>query len=281
MKKIKILIKLMRVKHYIKNLLIFMPLIFTHGLFTKNFISVLYGFIAFSLMASVVYIINDIVDKNKDKLHNTKKHRPIASGEISVDAAVLVCVILFFLSLYINYLSKANDLFTPLLLLLYLISNIIYSLYVKNLPIFDVFFLVCFYILRIYYGAQIIDVRVSYWLYLTIMSGAFFLSLGKRRNEIRDYSKTRKVLNKYNEGFLDKFMYVSVTSTFLFYSLWAVNQNLRFLVFTIPVVFIIMIKYLLLIEKESDGDPTEVLLKDKTLVVLCLIYGVMLIYIMR
>lgn len=276
MKKIKIFLRLIRIKHYIKNFLIFVPLLFAKQLFEKNFLSVVYGFFAFSFLASAIYIINDLKDIEKDKEHPTKKNRPIASGLVSKKIAIIITCIMITLSFILNSFA-ANSIQSYVFLLIYFLLNLGYTLILKNVAIIDIFLLMIFYIIRIYYGAIIVDVAVSNWLYLTIMSSSFFLAFGKRRNEIiKMKNKTRNVLQFYNHEFLDKFMYLSLTLTIVFYSLWAIDQEIDYLVLSIPLVFLIFMKYSLTVEGNSDGDPTEVLMNDKILLGLCVIYFIIM-----
>lgn len=274
--------KLIRIKHWLKNGLIFFPIVFANKLFqVDNFVKVLLGFFSFSFAASFVYIMNDLRDIENDKMHRTKCTRPLASGEISVRNAVFLSVFLVLLALGFNTIIS-NKIATLLLLIVYIASNLIYSFGAKNIVLLDLTILVLGYILRIYYGAVIIGVEVSGWLYLTVMSMAFYLSLGKRRNEIvKEGEISRKVLKKYNPQFLDKNMYMMLGLTIVFYSLWceelARKKDASEILFTVPLVVLICMKYSLTIEGDSDGDPMEVLLDDKILFVLVAFYMVMIV----
>lgn len=282
MDKVKNCIKLMRVKHYIKNVLIFLPLIFSLNF--NNFqmdIRVFLGFIAFSLTCSIVYIINDIQDVEKDKQHPVKCKRPIASGKISKKEALILALILFIITTIICVQSKF-DYNSILILGTYLVINILYSKILKNIPLIDVVVLVACYVLRVLFGATLIGVSVSHWLYLTIISFAFYLALGKRRNEMtksmENGTETRKVLKYYTKDFLDKNMYMCLALTIVFYSLWCVDEvtitkfDINYLIWTIPLLIIICMKYSLNIEGNSYGDPVDVILSDKILIILILIY---------
>ena len=275
-------IKLMRPQHYIKNLLIFFALIFSGNFFDKKMLlSTFLAFLSFSMCASVIYIINDIKDKEKDKLHEKKKNRPIASGKVSVKNASILAVILLLLSLVFGYLSvqKINHI-SYIYILIYLLLNIAYSLGLKNIPLVDIFILVSGFLIRILYGASVIGVEVSNWLYLTIMSVSFYLGLGKRRNEIKKVgNKSREVLKYYNESFLDKNMYMCLSIAIVFYALWTVDSTniLKFgnkLVITVPFIILILMKYSLDVENDNLGDPVDVVLSDKILLVMILLYGI-------
>lgn len=277
-------LKLMRVKHYIKNFLILLPLIFSLEFinFEKNII-VLIGFILFSLVSSIIYILNDIQDIEKDRKHPQKCKRPIAAGKIQTKEAYILAVILLILIIFGIFISKINC--TSIVVLIsYFILNIIYTKKLKNVPLVDVVLLVTFFVLRVIYGAALINVTVSNWLYLTIISFSFYLSLGKRRNELErsqeNSTNIREVLKFYNKDFLDKNMYLCLALTIVFYSLWCVDPvniqkfGTNYLVFTVPLVMIICMKYSLNIEGSSYGDPVEVVLSDKILIGLILIYCV-------
>lgn len=282
MEKIKDYLKLMRIKHYIKNLLVFLPLIFSLKFYDIGMdIKIFVGFIAFCLTCSIVYIINDIQDVEKDKKHPEKCKRPIASGKVSKKEAYCLAIILFIIIAIVNIVGKLNYQSAGILFL-YLFLNILYSKKLKNVPLLDVVILVSCFVLRVIYGAMVIDVTVSHWLYLTIISFSFYLSLGKRRNEMVkteiNKENTREVLKYYTKSFLDKNMYMCLSLTIMFYALWCVDSittekfNINYLIWTVPLLIIICMKYSLNIEGDSYGDPVEVVLSDKILIVLILIY---------
>ena len=244
-------------------------------------IKVLIGFIMFSFVCSIIYIINDIQDVEKDKRHPEKCKRPIASGMVSVKEGYILAIILSILVIIIGCIANIN--YTSMAILaLYLILNIAYTKKLKNIPLVDVVVLVTSFVLRVIFGANLIGVMVSNWLYLTIISFSFYLSLGKRRNELEKIETSgvnvRDVLKYYNKDFLDKNMYLCLALTIVFYSLWCVDQmniekfGTNYLVLTVPLVMIICMKYSLNIEGDSYGDPIEVLLSDKILIILVLIY---------
>lgn len=272
-------IKLMRVHHYIKNILLFAALACSGQFFNlKKLSSCIIGFIAFCMISSIVYIINDIKDVEKDRKHPTKCLRPIASGLVTTKESYILIGILFLLVLLCNGLIFSIH--SSLLLCLYLVLNIAYSFGLKNIPILDISILVSGFLIRILYGALITDITISNWLYLTVIALSFYFALGKRRNEIKHVgdSDTRKVLKMYPIEFLDKNMGMCLTLANISYALWSMDEkttalyNNEYLTLTIPIVLLITMKYSLNIEGESDGDPVEVLLHDKILLWLCAIY---------
>ena len=278
-------LKLMRIKHYIKNGLLFVPLIFSKQLLNPNmFLKVLLGFVAFSLIASVVYIINDISDVEKDKQHIEKCKRPIASGEVKISQAYIFSVILLIISLFINYYLIGFKI-PGIILIMYLVLNILYSKGFKNEPIIDITILMLGFLFRVLYGAGVVDISISNWLYLTVISMSFYLGIGKRRGEfLSQGNKTREVLKKYPYDFLDKNMYMFLTLSIVFYSLWTIDsitvKNIGDkLIWTIPFVIIICMRYTLNLEKNEKGlgDPVEVVFKDKIILLLITFFMLMMI----
>lgn len=272
-------LKLMRIHHYIKNGLVFAALACSGQLFDlKKFASGMAAFVAFCMVSSVVYIVNDIRDQEKDRNHPTKCRRPIAAGTVSVKQAWVLAAVLLVTAVVCNGITFR--LTSTLLLLLYLLLNLAYSFGLKNIPIVDVTILVAGFLIRILYGAIVTQITISNWLYLTVIALAFYFALGKRRNELKQVGngETRKVLKAYPVDFLDKNMNMCLTLANVFYALWSMDEkttsfyNNDYLVFTVPIVLLITMKYSLDIEGESDGDPVEVLLHDKVLLTLCTVY---------
>lgn len=283
MEKLKNYLNLIRIKHYLKNFLVFAPLLFSGNFFEGSYLlNNILAFIAFSFIASVVYIINDIRDVEKDKLHPIKKNRAIASGKVSKIEGIIIAIILFLIAIGINLFIYAS-VFAFIILIIYLLINIAYSFGLKNIPIIDILILSFGFLLRVFYGATILDLNVSNWLYLTILSISFYLGLGKRRNEIDKSKNSRKVLEQYNRNFLDKNMYMCLGLTIMFYSLWCVDpinssrfSGINYLLITVPIVMIICMKYSLDIEGDSFGDPVDVVFSDKTILVLVAIYAILI-----
>ena len=266
-------LSLLRVKHYIKNFLIFLPLFFSGQIFDVNkLIRSVLGFMAFCMVSSAIYILNDYRDIDKDKNHPKKKHRPLASGDIKPSVALVIMVICLAIAIAISiYLRNIP---AGISLLLYLVLNIAYSLGLKNVPIIDIAILASGFVIRVFYGGFITDVVVSKWLYLVIITGSLYMGLGKRKNELIASTDTREVLKHYNKNFLDKNMYVCLALTDVFYALWTFELPNDKITWTIPLFIIILMRYSLDVEGDSDGDPVEVILHDKVLIALGLIYAV-------
>ena len=246
-------LELIRIKHWIKNCLLFLPLFFSKTYQIKKVSEVFIGFIVFSFAASFIYIINDIKDLEKDRLHPYKKNRPLPSKKITIKSAIVLACFLLFFSILINVKLQFKSTF---LILLYILLNLFYSFGLKNFPILDVLLLISGFIIRIYYGALIIDVEVSKWLFLTVFCTAMFLGFGKRKKEIEIHSSSkRKVLKEYNVDYLNNIMNVSVTLSIVFYSLWALEQSNTIIIYTIPIIIIIFLEYLYSYQKSNNDDP--------------------------
>ena len=211
MSKIKEYMKLMRIKHYLKNVLIFLPLVFSGELLDiHNLTNCIVGFIIFSFTSSIVYIINDIKDIENDKKHPIKKKRPLPLGTVSKEEAIILALVLGVIAITLSiFVIGYERIIAIMLLLLYLAINVAYSFGLKKKPIVDIVILVAGFLIRVLYGAVITDIELSNWLYLTVISGAFYMGLGKRRNEILNQGdKSREVLKCYTKDFLDKNMYL-------------------------------------------------------------------------
>ena len=268
-------LKLIRVNHYLKNFLVFLPAIFSGMLFDNNIlIKAIIMFLAFSFTASIIYVINDINDLENDRKHPIKKNRPLASGKISKNKAVVTIFILIFLIIGLLYFAGFLFDFSSLILIIYFIINLGYSFGLKNIPLVDITILALGFVLRVTYGGVGLEIDISNWLFLTILSVSFYMALGKRRNElIKNGSDSRKVLKSYNKDFLDKNMYMFLALTIVFYSLWAVSAfNNEVFKYSIVLVIVILLKYSMDVEGDNFGDPIEVITHDKGLLVLGIIY---------
>ena len=280
------LLELVRIKHWLKNILIFLPIFFSVNLKNPYYLKIsLLAFIIFCLSSSIVYIVNDINDLEKDINHPIKKNRPLASKKVSKqNAYIIICILSIICLFLIVYMyNKINSILVIIIPVIYIIINILYSYILKNIPIIDVGIIVSGFVLRVMYGGVVTNIEVSKYLYLMIIFGAFFLGFGKRRNEIlKNGTKSRKSLDLYNKEFLDKNMYVMLGLAVVSYTLWCVDKNTisrvgnDYLFWTIPLVIIILQLYSLNIEGNSYGDPIEVILSDKKLILTGLIYGIIM-----
>lgn len=279
-------IRLLRLKHYIKNILIFLPVIFGKQLLDVAVLTdMLFGLVSFCAVSSAVYIFNDLCDAENDKKHPVKCNRPLANGTVTKRTAVIMFFVLLVICAAANYFACGTNLFAWLMLAVYLIQNILYSVKLKQVPILDIAILASGFLLRVFYGSAIADRPVSNWLYLTVLAVSFYLVLGKRRNELvlQDENETRSVLKYYSYNFLDKNMYICSALTIVFYSLWSVDSvTVEFfgsnaIVWTVPVVILICMTYSFAVEKSKADDPVDVLFGNKFLLGLIALYGLSVI----
>ena len=241
---IKDYIRLMRVHHYIKNFLVLAALACSGQIFCREkLLAALTAFAVFCAASSVVYIINDIRDREKDLLHPIKCRRPIASGRVSEKNAWFLAAVL------VLFVVLGNCIVSPpflaiFLLGLYLGLNLAYSSGMKDIPLVDVTILVSGFLLRVMYGAVVTGTEISDWLYFTVIAFAFYFALGKRRNELKRSTPgkdTRRVLRYYSLDFLDKNMYMCLALALVFYALWCMDSSTTShyggvkLTFTVPI----------------------------------------------
>ena len=267
---------LFRVNHYIKNLLVFTPLLFTSGLSDLSKLALSFkAFIIFSLIASVVYVINDLFDIKFDKKHPQKrKLKPLSSGKISISFAYFSIAILSIISIFI--LLNNKNLIN--VFLIYIIMNVFYSFFLKFIPILDIFILSFNYILRVYAGSVIIDVPLSNWMAITIFAGAIFISALKRRQEIIIHgTSSRPVLKKYSINYLNKIADYSAILSIVFYCLYVISVNEK-LVITIPLVLFGILRYNYLSESKNFSDsPIDEIIKDKQNLISVIIWLILIL----
>lgn len=283
-------ILVLRVKHWLKNVLCLIPLIFNLELFDKKILlKGIYGALLFSFVSSIVYIINDIKDIERDRHNEMKKNRPIANGDIPKNEAICIAVFMGFVVIGCNIYF-----WFPWIswrwLLLYFILNIAYSFGLKNIPLVDVFILASGFLIRILYGGDLTGAGYSFYLCMTVMMISLYLGLGKRRNELQNSTEAkneiRKVLKFYNKSFLDKNMYMCMGLAIMFYSLWCgASETIQkigsnSLMWTVPIVIILAMKYSFNIENGKWADPIEVILNDKSIILVGLFYCACVIYIL-
>ena len=176
-------LKLLRVKHYIKNFLVFVPLFFGGEMLSISKMgTACLGFLAFSAISSAIYILNDLQDIEKDRKHPTKCKRPLASGRIKKEAALVMLGVCICFAAMISVLLGSPT--SVIYLALYFALNVAYSMGLKNKPIIDVVILASGFVLRIYYGGAITGIQISTWLFLVVAVGSLYMGLGKRRNEL-------------------------------------------------------------------------------------------------
>ncbi len=276
---------LIRIKHYVKNSLILLPVIFGKQLFNILILfKVLWGVLSFCSLSSAVYIFNDLCDISQDQKHPQKKHRPIASGEVTKKEAIILFFILLIICAITNRLASKSY-YSWLLIFVYLFQNILYSLKLKEIPFLDTTILAFGFFIRIFYGSAISGIVVSKWLYLTVIAMSFYLAFGKRRNEKKNQkeNETRAVLKHYSYSFLNKSLYVFSALTIVFYTLWCVDNTTAgyiktdTLIWTVPIFILICISYSLAVEKSTADNPIDIVLEHKLLLILIAVYGLSVI----
>jgi len=270
-------IKEMRPKNWVKNIFVFIPLVFSLELFNaEKLLMTIIAFAAFCLASSAVYVFNDIIDADKDAAHPVKHSRPIASGLITTRKAAIFVAVLAGTGIVI---SLAANLLTGMLVAGYLTLNVVYTLRLKHKPILDCFCIATGFVLRIYAGGAASGEVVSDWLFLTIVAMSLFMAFGKRRGELLRVRtcETREVLNSYDLSFLKGIVFACAGLSIVFYSLWAMYRGSN-MIYTVPLIIFIVAKYLLLIHsRDSHGDPTTVIFEDKSLFAACGLYGLLMI----
>ena len=281
------LVQTMRPRQWIKNGLLFIPLIFDKQLTSLPALArVVMGFVLFCILSSLVYIINDLMDYEADRNHPQKRQRPIAAGRLKVSTARLAAIVLglvFFIPA--TWLSPEF----ALVGLVYLTLNLAYSAWLKHTPILDVMILASFYVLRVVAGVVLIDVQqFSPWLYVFTTFLALFLGIGKRRAELyllaEDANSHRKSLEGYTLALLDQLLLIVSSSAIITYSLYTFSApNLpanHTMMLTIPFVIYGIFRYLYLIQMEqSGGEPEEVLFKDRPLQAAIFLWGISILFI--
>lgn len=256
------LLRLLRPQQWIKNLLIFVPLFFAGGIFINAKIwSAVFAFLAFSLLASSVYVFNDIVDKDNDAKHPVKKNRPIANNQVSVAVAGILIVFLLF-SGFSLILFTVPQIFW--LALIYLILNILYSFYLKHVPIVDIILIAGFYLLRVEIGGLATATPLSRWLILCVIFSSLLLVIGKRSAEFKHENK-RAVLFYYNENLLNQLLSISACLTIVSYGLYSVlGISSQFAVYSVFLVLLGIGRYLLLVFSSPEVEyPEKIVFKDK------------------
>jgi 4-hydroxybenzoate polyprenyltransferase len=270
---LKALIKTMRPRQWIKNGFIFFALIFDKQLFLPGpFLRTLAGFFLFCLVSSAVYLFNDISDMEADRNHPEKKFRPIASGQLPVNVAWTVALLLAVVAIPLGYLLSPAF---AAILITYLTINLLYSRWLKHVPILDVMIIALGFVLRVAAGVTLITVeRFSPWLYMITLLFSLYIGLGKRRAEMsllaQGATAHRKVLDGYTIPLLDQYITIVSGMTIIAYSLYTFSapnlpENHTMMLTTLFVVYGIF-RYLQLIQiGHAAGSPDEVALKDRPL----------------
>lgn len=298
------LFKTARPRQWLKNVALLAPIIFSGFLIYPGYLSrVILAIVVFSLLSSSVYIFNDLLDAEADRKHPFKKKRPIASGQLPEAVAVFAII-----SGVISGLAWAytfNFFFFMVSSTYVVLSGFLYTLWLKKIPILDVITIASGYILRVYAGAVVINVHMSVWFLLTVISLSLFLAVGKRRSEMTllkgtgNTTAVRSTLKRYTEQLLDIYTAMFATATWLTYALFTFNQpriqfegrvltlmsflprtflSEKWLMITTPLVVYGVMRYLQLIYEKNEGEsPERVLLSDAPLIATVSVWGVVVL----
>ncbi len=282
-------LKLLRIHQWVKNLFVFAPIFFSFSFLNlEALINALYAFIGFSFIASSIYIINDWKDVELDRQHPTKKERPLASKDISVRNAFIVCIALLILGFSTYLFILKNDIAT-ILLFFYFVLNVFYCLKLKQLSIIDITIVAIGFVIRLFIGSTVTSVALSHWIIILTFLLALLLVVGKRRNDVVIFAETgqemRKSITGYNIEFLNTIITSVVTIIIFSYIMYTISaevmlRNGEHLYITSLFVILGLFRYLQAIFVEKKGDsPTKLVLKDRFLqiTILCWIVSFILI----
>lgn len=273
---IKEFIEVMRPRQWIKNLIVFAAIIFAQELDSPEaMLKVFFAFICFCIISGCGYIFNDVLDRERDKLHPEKKERPIAAGRLKVLPALSLSIGLVIITLIASFLLRIQFGFV---LAGYFLLTTCYSLFLKNIVILDVLALSAGFVFRVVGGAVVIPVVISPWLVGCTMLLALFISLGKRRHELvlleRGASSHRAILKEYTPAFIDEMIAAVTGSTLIAYSFYACSTEVQkkldapYLPLTIIFVIYGVFRYLYLVhQKGAGGSPDVDMIKDKPLLI--------------
>ena len=280
---LKSYVKLMRVKQYIKNLLILLPAIFSGVIFDfeKTAFRLVLGVLCFSLMASTVYIINDIFDREKDRLDEQKlKSRPIANGTIPVThASVLTCILLICSIGLMIYLRG----FVHIILFSYLMINVLYSKVLKNIPVIELFCVGVFYLIRVLYGALLCEVEISSYMFIMVLMMSLMIVCDKRKLECKKNRNSRPVLLAYSYEFLNISSYLGCGLGIMNYIIWIyAHVNTQFdstwMLISVLIMIILLVYFQWVCDVQAAdtklSDPVEIIYKNQIMMGLMFLYGV-------
>ncbi len=277
----KALLKTMRPKQWAKNIFLFAALVFDRKL--TNLDAILHtiaGAFVFSLVASVVYIVNDIADVEADRQHPIKRHRPIASGQLRLPFAWGAVILLVSIAFTLAYFLSPPF---ALISLLYLLLNLLYSKWIKHVALLDIIVLASFYLIRVAAGVTLIEVvRFSPWIYVFATFLSLLIGAGKRRAELSELAEgpatQRRVLDGYTLGFLDQLITLASGMTIITYSLYTFSApNLpenHAMMLTIPFIIYSVMRYQYLLQVQNAGSaPEDLVLMDRPLQIAIFLWG--------
>jgi 4-hydroxybenzoate polyprenyltransferase len=282
------LLRAMRPKEWIKNIFVFAAIAFSEDRLWKPtsehlgaLLTVSSAFILFCMVASAIYLINDLVDIEKDRAHPKKRQRPLASGRLSPSVAKIAAAALLLVALPLGFLIDYrpgetwlhNVDFGSVLLAYLLIQGIAYSYYLKNVVLLDIFTIAAGFVLRAVAGALVIDIKITYWLLMCMGLLALFLGLAKRRAELvllqEGAGEHRRILDEYSLPLLDQLISIIIAATIIAYTLFTATAEtlprtpFPIMMVTVPIVIYMIFRYLYLMHKRGGGgSPADLVLKD-------------------
>ena len=264
--------ELLRVQQYVKNVFIFAPLFFALEFGNLELLlSTVVAFVAFSLAASGVYLLNDCLDIAQDRQHPSKKNRPVASGLISIRFAIALSAFLMAAGgMLMAWLSIQGAGIVGA----YVLLNVAYSLLLKHIAVLDVAIIATGFVLRLFVGSAVTGIELTFWIVVITFLLALFLALAKRRSDVLLFlntgAKTRKVIDGYNLRFLDSAMAIMASVVIVSYILWTTSTEIiqklhsKYLYLTALFVILGILRYMqITLVDENSGSPTEILWKDR------------------
>ena len=255
--------KILRPLQWVKNMMIFFPPLLGGAILLADYslTSGLLSFVAFCCTSSALYVFNDINDIDRDILHPLKRSRPLASGIISKQHAIFLACLLFALGLILAFLLVSGLI---VFLLLYAAVSIIYSLWLKNIPVVDLFCISFGFVIRLMAGGTIFRIEISPWLFLSVFLLSLFLSAGKRLSEKKQLGtgaqEHRSCLRDYPEGSLDLMLVISASASLCTYTMYTLDHMK--LLYSVPLCTFGLFRYILRVKSGNSGDPTESLFHD-------------------
>ena len=272
---LKELLITMRPQQWYKNLVLFVSIIFSLNIRNLEMWSlVISAFVVFCLISGGEYIINDIVDREKDKNHPKKQKRPIASGMLKLNHALLFSIILIIGGLVASYFINIQFM---ILSISYILLILFYSLILKHIIIVDILVISIGFVIRAIAGGVAINVFISPWLIVCTFLLALFLGIAKRRNELvllGDEGKNhRKILSDYSTIVLDQMMSIVTAALIISYSMYTFLSNNYYMMLTIPFAIYGIFRYLLLVHLSNFGGEAEMLFKDRGMQICIVLWG--------
>jgi len=299
------LLRTMRPKEWIKNVFVFAAIAFARNSETgtplwqerDKLLIVALAFILFCMAASAIYVINDLVDIEKDRAHPKKRNRPLASGRLSPVVAKIAAAVLLLITLPAAFLLDFSDHiagrsllhnydFGIALISYVLIQGVAYSYFLKNIVILDIFTIAAGFVLRAVAGGLVLDINITYWLLMCMGLLALFLGLAKRRAELllleSGAGEHRRILDEYSLPMLDQMISIITAATIIAYTLFTTSAEtlprkpFPIMLVTVPIVIYLIFRYLYLMYKHGEGgSPADLVLKDIPFIAAGALWGVL------